>query len=277
MCSIVLWKTDAKEVLKIKEPLLAECEVYGFETEGDAKNPFISFISNVYLKYKEKFTVEKYNIIHNTVANNNLTGEDLAGEGSMSKGNLVFCEALYTLDAQVIKLYLKKQAKLLKAANKPATFSNPAEMAFNILYKLTEVVTGVGTKDSSNQQLRTMADIERLELKWTGSVSDTAETSPAKKVATNAELLKQIDTNDKAIKVLVALAIKFSSNDKIVAAVQSCKEAKALMLKTTTVDEIQKLVASVERLYKIENITATQASSLIKSILESDQFSLTKE
>ena len=49
------------------------------------------------------------------------------------------------------------------------------------------------------------------------------------------------------------------------------------MSKTTTLEDIQKLVASVERLYKIESINATQALSLIKSILESDQFTLTME
>jgi hypothetical protein len=48
------------------------------------------------------------------------------------------------------------------------------------------------------------------------------------------------------------------------------------MAKATTLEDTQKLVAKVERLYKIPNITKTQALALIKSILESDQFSLTK-
>ena len=90
-------------------------------------------------------------------------------------------------------------------------------------------------------------------------------------------MLKQISSTDNAIKVLAALAIKFSSKDTLVAAVQSCAEAKALMAKTTTVSDILKLVASVERLYKIEHINATQAMSLVKSILEAEQFNLTKE
>lgn len=272
------WKTKADAVLKIKEPLLAECESYGFGIEGDTKNPFIQFISDVYLKYINSFTPEKYNIIHNLVANGRLTGKDLSGDGDMGKGNLVFCKALYELDAKVIKLYLTKQYNLLRAAKKPDTFNYNSEMAFNILYNLTEVMTGEQTKDSTDKPLRAMTDIEQLEAKWTGQISDTAESETGKKkIANNAELIRQINTTENAIKVLAAIAIKFSSNDKIVAATQSCKEAKELMSKTTTLEDIQKLVASVERLYKIESINATQALSLIKSILESDQFTLTME
>ena len=90
-------------------------------------------------------------------------------------------------------------------------------------------------------------------------------------------MIKQIDSTENAVKVLATLAIKFSSNDKIVQAVQSCKEAKQLMDTATTLEKIQKLVASVERLYQLTHINATQALNLIKSILESDKFDLTKE
>jgi hypothetical protein len=83
-------------------------------------------------------------------------------------------------------------------------------------------------------------------------------------------------TTDDAIDVLVALAVKFSSNDEIIKAVKSCAEVVSRMAKATTLEDTQKLVAKVERLYKIPNITKTQALALIKSILESDQFSLTK-
>jgi hypothetical protein len=272
------WPKSAADVLKIKDTLLPECEAYGFEAEGDHKNPFISFISEVYLKYRGLVTPEKYNAIHNLVADNKLTGKDLAGEGDMGLGNLVFCKALYSLDAKVIKLYVRKQYNLLKAATKDDRFKTNAELAFNALYSLTEIATGDATKNSVSLSLRPMTDIEQLEAKWTGEVSDTAEAdSNKKKIATNAELIRQINTTENAIKVLVALAIKFSSNDKIVALAQSCKEAQELMSKTTTLEAIRKLVASVERLYKIESITATQALSLAKSILESDQFTLTLE
>ena len=111
-----------------------------------------------------------------------------------------------------------------------------------------------------------MNEVEQLESKWTGQVSDTAEKPAKNKIANNAELIKQINTSENAIKVLAALAVKFSSNDKITAAAQSCKEARELMSKTTTLEDIRKLVASVERLYKIESITTSQALSLIKSI-----------
>lgn len=272
------WPKSAADVLKIKDTLLPECEAYGFEAEGDHKNPFIFFISEVYLKYKGLVTPEKYNAIHNLVADNKLTGKDLAGEGDMGLGNLVFCKALYSLDAKVIKLYVRKQYNLLKAATKDDRFKTNAELAFNALYSLTEIATGDATKNSASMSLRPMNDVEQLEAKWTGQVSDTAEAdSNKKKIATNAELIRQINTTENAIKVLVALAIKFSSNDKIVALAQSCKEARELMSKTTTLEAIRKLVASVERLYKIEAITVTQALSLAKSILESDQFTLTLE
>jgi hypothetical protein len=122
-----------------------------------------------------------------------------------------------------------------------------------------------------------MVQIEQLESKWTGNVSATDTDTVKNKIAANADLIKQIDTTENAVKVLAALAVKFSSNDQITATAQSCKKARELMAKTTTLEDIRKLVASVERLYKIETITATQALSLVKSILESDQFDLAKE
>jgi hypothetical protein len=271
------WPKDSERILKIKDALLQECEAYGFEKDGVAKNPFITFIPDVYLKYGDVFTPEKYNTIHNLVVNKSLTGKDLAGEGGMGKGNLVFCKALYSLDPGVIKMYIKKQHNLLTAANRDAKFNTNAEMAFNALYGVSKIATGDAAKDSTNQAIRPMNQVEQLEAKWTGTVSDTAEKEPQKKVATNATLIQQIATTENAVKVLAALALKFSSKDTIVAAVQSCAEAKALMAKTTTVSDILKLVASVERLYKIENINATQAMSLVKSILEAEQFNLTKE
>lgn len=273
----ITWPKEAAKVLKIRETLLPECEAYGFEATGEHKNPFISFISEVYLK-QNSFTPEKYTTIHNLTAGKYLTGKDLTGEGEMGLGNLVFCNALYSLDTAVIKLYIKKQYSLLKAASKDAKFKSNAEMAFNALYNLTEIVSGEAAKKSATLTLRPMNDVERLEAEWTGHVSDTAEDeNNKKKIATNAELIQQINTTENAIKVLVALAIKFSSNDKLVALAQSCKESRELMSKTTTLEAIRKLVASVERLYKIESITATQALSLAKSILESDQFTLTLE
>jgi hypothetical protein len=122
-----------------------------------------------------------------------------------------------------------------------------------------------------------MVEVEQLEDKWTGVISDTDNKEPKNKVVNNAALIQQINTTDNAVKVLVTLAIKFSPKDEIIAVVQSCKEAKELMTATATPEKIRQLVASVERLYKIETITAAQALSLAKSILESDQFTLTRE
>lgn len=272
------WPSDADLVLQIKEALLAECEAYGFNSTGVQVNPFILFISKAYLsRHRGKLTATKYNIIHNLASNHYLTGEDIAGKGAMGHGNLIFCDALYALDPAVIKLYIKKQYGLLRAANRPPEYASNAEMAFNILYKVSEPVTGGATKEALSMTLRPIKEIEQLEAAWIGRVSDEVGLGTAKKVASNAVLLNQINTTENAVKILVALATKFSSNDKISAMVRSCTEAKKLLTKTTTPEEIQKLVASVERLYKLESITASQALSLVKSILESDRFSLSRE
>ena len=268
--------TKAQEVIKIKSALLQECEHYGFLTAGEKLNPFITFISTVYLKNDYGVKPELYNVIHNLVASNVLAGKDLASKGEMGHGNLVFCKALYKLDAGAIKLYIKKQHNLLKAARRPDTFESNAEMAFNILYKVATVVQGKDARNATDMQLRSMAEIEQLEARWIGEVSDTAE-EPKNKVATNAELIKQIDTTEDAINVLIAMAIKFSTSDEITKAVKGCTEAKQRMSKSYTIAETQALVAKVERLYKLTAINASQALKLVKSILESDKFNLTKE
>jgi hypothetical protein len=267
---------QAQEVIKIKAALLQECEHYGFLTAGEKLNPFITFISTVYLKNDYGVKPELYNVIHNLVAGNVLAGKDLASKGEMGHGNLVFCKALYKLDAGAIKLYIRKQHNLLKAAKRPDIFESNAEMAFNILYKVATVVQGKDARNATDMQLRSMAEIEQLEAKWVGEVSDTAE-EPKNKVASNAELIKQIDTTEDAINVLVAMAIKFSTSDEITKAVKGCTEAKQRMSKSYTIAETQALVAKVERLYKLTAINASQALKLVKSILESDKFNLTKE
>ena len=273
-----VWPEKAKEVLKIKNTLLLECEAYGFETGGSTQNPFITFISEVYLKYSSLVTPAKYNVIHNAVVDRYLTDEDIAGNGKMGKGNLIFCKTFYSLDTNVLKLYLKKQFNLLNATTKDPRFKTNAEMAFNALYDLPEITLGDAATNAVSLKLRPMNDVESLEAQWTGQVSDTAgDTDTRKKIASNSELIKQIDTTENAAKVIAALAIKFSSNDKVITAARACKEARALMAKTTTLTEIQKLMASVENRYKIDSINATQAVDLIKSILDSDQFSLTME
>jgi hypothetical protein len=218
---------------------------------------------------------QTYNVIHNLVADNVLSGKDITGTGVMTKGNLVFCKALYRLEPGAIKMYVKKQHNILQAATKPDMFASNAELAFNILYAVSQVQSGRATKFSTEMQLRSIAQIEQLEKKWTGTVSNTAEDSTTK--TKTAELLKQIKDTTAATKLLVALAIKFSSNTKLTALVQAYTETRQLMKQSTTPIELQKLVASVENLYKITNITAAQALSLSKSVVESDQFEFTKE
>ena len=271
---------DASRVLQIKKAVTQECESFGFkpsDVDGKHGNPFIQFISNVYLKYNVR--PEAYNAIHNLVANGTLKGQDLISKGSLGKGNLVFCKDLYKLEAPVIKLYLRKQASLLKAANKPDIFTSIPEMVFNILYQLPEI-TSEPLGWPTNLKLNTLAAIEELEAKWIGAVSEVPldpNDKPETRSTTDTEILKQIADTKAASKLLVTFAIKFSSNDEIVNLVKSCTEAKQLMDQTTTLAEIQKLVASVEKFYKIKDISAAKALSLTKSILESDRFNLTTE
>lgn len=273
------WPEEAEKVINIKSALLQECESYGFLSSGKQVNPFIPFISKIYLNTAYDVNPEKYNVIHNLVAKGFLTGKDLLGQGELRQGNLVFCKALYKLNAGAIKLYINKQYNLLRAAQKPDSFTSNAEMTFNILYKVANTITGRErtTQNVADMPLRSMVELEQLEAKWVGSVSNTSNEKPTNKTATNAALIQQINTSDNAVKVLAALAVKFSSTEELTKTVQSCKEARALMTKTTTLNDIRKLAASVERLYKIESITSAQALSLAKSILESDQFTLTLE
>lgn len=276
----------ASKVLQVKEAVAQECESFGFkpsDAKGENGNPFIWFISNVYLKYNMR--PDAYNVIHNLVANGVIKTNDLVGaeDSSLARGNIIFCKDLYAQEVPVIKLYVKKQNSLLKATTKPDTFKSIPEMVYNMLYKLPEITTGsqIKTAWSTGLKLNTLTVIENLESKWVGKVSQTQldpNDKPEKsKTATNAELINQIKTPEDAVKVLVTLAAKFSSNDDLITVVESCTEAKQLMAKSTTFTEIQKLVASVERLYKLTNITATQALSLAKSILETEAFGLTKE
>ena len=272
------WPESAQftEVLKIKNTLLLECEAYGFNQEGEAANPFLQFISNVYLKYKIK--PEIYNVIHNLVVDHQLSSEDLMGAGLMENTNLIFCKALYQLPADDIKLYVRKQYSILKAKAKPESFTNNAEMAYNILYDLPEIVTTNAINSTSEAlTLRPLQEVERLEAKWTGVVSDTREKNKPKSTASNEAILNQISTRDDAIKTITALAIKFSSNKKIIEEVNKCIEAKQLLNGSTTPAELIKLVASVEKHYGMEEIKAAQALALITEIINSEKFNLTRE
>ena len=141
------WPKQGSQVLAIKQALLEECTYYGFT---ESENKFLSFINSVYLNQQFSMRPLTYNVIHNLVANNStkiLSPEDLIGKGSLQKGNLIFCKALYALDDNAIKLYLTKQANLLKASPKTdSPFQEAPEMAFNILYKVDTVQRGSQTQ-----------------------------------------------------------------------------------------------------------------------------------
>ena len=270
------WPKEAGKVLKIKQAVLQECEHYGFLKGGNSRNPFISFISNIYLNPAYNVKPQTYNIIHNLVAKGNvLRAKDLDGTGVMGAGNLVFCKAFYTLDDGAIKLYATKQANLLNATKLPDIFDSVTEMAFNALYSVSKVQKGRDTRKSADMQLRSMTQVEQLEERWTGVVSTTEKV--VRQAVTNAELLNKIKTTAEATKLLVALALKFSSNDKITDIVQAYAESNHVMKKATTAAEIQELMTSIERVYSLENLESSKALSLAKSIVESDLFDFTKE
>lgn len=276
------WNTTEKgtKVEQIKVPLTKECEIYGFKASNDQGkngNPFIKFISDRYLGYSE-FKPETYNVIHNLVADNTIPAAELISGGSLQTANILFCKALYSLDYTVAKMYLQKQQALLKITKIPAAFKSIPEMVYNILYKLDDITSLTSDSSSVDLQLRSISTIEELEAKWIGEVTKnySSKNDPTTNVTVDDKLLQQIETSENAVKVLVAMAVKFSSNKEITRIVKTCTEANELMSKTTTLEEVQRLVSKVESLYKLENIDKTKALDLVKKIMMSDLFKLTE-
>jgi hypothetical protein len=268
------WPFEAESVIKIKEAVLAACKVHGFNLEGAAKNPFFDFISKVYIPYK--LSADVYNAVHNSVARKNLEAKDLSAEGVLKAGNIIFCKALYSLKPEAIKVYIKKQHNLLNAnIAEGSGFKQKSDLAFSTIYDIDPpVLDGAASKSSKDLKLRSMDAIEKLEAKWTGSVSGTEEEKP---VTVNEELLKKIGSKENAIKVAVALVIKFSSSEKVKEAADKCKEIKAELAKSVSFDKMRALLTNVETTYKLAKITADQATLLIKNIIEYSVFGLTTE
>jgi hypothetical protein len=270
-----VWPSEeAEKVMAIKTPLLAACKVHGFDVKGATKNPFLDFVSKVYLPYG--MSADAYIAIHNSVANRNLTSKDLSAEGVLKAGNIVFCKALYKLKPEVIKMYVKKQYNLLKAtASESSGFKQSSDLAFSALYKVDPpVLDGAASKFSKDLELRPMNEVEQKEAEWTGAVSSTAE---EEKITINEELLKKIGSKTNAIKVIIALLIKFSSDNKIKEASYKCKEVKAELAKSISFDKLRTLITEVETTYKLTNITAAQALLLIENIIKYSLFGLTVE
>jgi hypothetical protein len=286
------WPTSAGSnkaaaVVKIKETFLIECETYGFD---EASNPFINFINKVYLPYQLK--PELYNVIHNMVATHILTGADLQEKGLMKALNIIFCADLYTKSAGEIKLYLRKQAKLLQVtwtavAEGRKRFKTTEAMAYYALYTHTTIPKIREDDDAENRadipegelpailKLRPMNEVEDYENQWVGTVSDTSGDSKPK-AASNDVILNQIKDTNEAVKVITTLVLKFSSDKKIAAKANTCVEVRTLLASSTTPTALAKLVASVESKFNIIEITASNALKLIESILASDKFNLTK-
>lgn len=270
-----MWPTAAKKVIEIKKAIQQECSVYGFSSE----NKFLSFISEIYLKYN--LNVEAYHVIHNQVSNGVLQLEDLVASDNNVLGatNLIFCKNFYNLDTSNMKLYLQKQRALTQIEELPKQFSSTEELVFNILYKTTDLVKGAQNLSSINQELNSLPTVETLEKQYLGVISKTAvadldEPKTQKNKISNAALISEINTAENAVKVLAALAIKFSSNDQVMSVINTCTKVTEFMNNNTTWNSIRKLVAQVERAYNLTSITASQAQNLAKSILEAEQFGL---
>ena len=209
------------------------------------------------------------------MADNLLKKEDLLGKGVLGKGNLVFCKALYTLDAAVITGYLKKQANLLKARTKPDKFGTIADMAFSAIYKIDisgDSIKGV-VSSSQDLTLRSLDEISRYEAEWTGVSSDVSEEA----VADDALVAKIADAGiETAVKAIVAIAFKFSGEPKIIEAAKKCTEVKKLLDEAISPSKMLELLASTGK-YIPKATTAEQALKVVTGLINSDKLGLTKE
>jgi hypothetical protein len=150
----------------ISEAVERSCKSLGFKAandQGKNGNPFINFISDVFVNAEYNLTPESYNIIHNMVASGILNSQDLVGAGKLKKANIIFCKEIYGLDPEVIKMYLKKQYALLHTTKLPDPFETAATLAFNVLYKLTTVTKLKDETEAKDLKLNSMEAIEELE------------------------------------------------------------------------------------------------------------------
>lgn len=266
------WPKDAEKVIKIIKAFQQECVSYGFTKN----NPFISFISEVYLKYN--LSVEAYNIIHNQVASKALAAEDLVigAPSTLGAANLVFCKAFYELDSSNMKVYLKKQNALSKITSVPAQFKSIKEVVYNIFYKNSEIIRGNNLK-SFDQTLNDLKTVERLEQKYIGDVTNVSTVDANIEKNTDISIktiIDKINSVDEAINVVAALAIKFSSSKKIIEQVKNNQKVSEFMYQNTTVSRLQSLIIRVDDKYGLRLINESQAYNLVKSILSSDKFKL---
>ena len=269
------WPKQAEEVLKIKKTLLLECEAYGFDTN----NPFLQFISDIYLKYP--VSLKAYNVVHNLSARGYLKADDIRGVGPMGKANIIFCPNLYTFAEGAMKLYIEKQFNLLKTTNikDPAKAGNAkpisaANLAYNALYNLKTPNYGIAPPEINSvisETLRPMNEVEAIEQKWTGSVSGTALNNEKNKVKSNNDVINKLkeatNLEQEATLLLAVLKVKFSSITEVQTKTDSVLAVKTL-LNSKTAQEFQAQIKKTEQKYGISGITAKQALDLIKAILD---------
>jgi hypothetical protein len=267
------WPKQAEEVLKIKKTLLLECEAYGFDTN----NPFLQFISDIYLKYP--VSLKAYNVVHNLSARGYLKADDIRGAGPMGKANIIFCPNLYTMAEGAMKLYIEKQFNLLKTTNikgpedknKP---SSAANLAYNALYNLEPPnykIDPLKIDSVANKTLRPMNEVETIEQTWTGSISGTVLDNEKNKVKSNNDVVNKLkdapDLEQEATLLLAVLKVKFSSNTEIQTKAGSVSAVNAL-LSSRTAQDFQAQMKKTEQKYGISGITAKQALDLVKTILD---------
>lgn len=265
---------EADKVLKIIEPFELECDSYGFSQE----NPFVHFISEVYLKYG--MSAEAYNVVHNQVAKGNLQVEDLVPNNqNLGLVNIIFCKAFYQLGTTNMKQYVLKQ-KALRGVSLPPEIESHKELVYKVLYKVASdaQIQDLSKLSAVDKTLNAFPELEAREKEFTGKVSETAvadiEKKKAKKNISNPAIISQIKTTENAVQLLAALAMKFGSAAEIADTIKNYKKVSDFMKQSSTVLELQKLVARVENLYNLKSINVTQAQSLVKSILEADEFDL---
>lgn len=278
-----VWSDDvvkAEQVIKIKKAFQQECVSYGFSRQ----NPFISFISNVYLPYE--ISVEAYNVVHNLVATKTIPIEDLtpADNNIIGKANLIFCKELYKLEPGAIKLYLNKQKALIDSVKKlstlPDTFKSKSELLYTILYKTPISYDADSTISSTDAALNTMSKIELLEQKYTGAVMTVnieSDNEDQQNALNSASIVTNLDSTEDAIKLLATITIKFNSNKELVSLIYKCKEVAKWMQNSTTWDAVLKDINNSNKLYKLDTLKADKAIEITNAIFNSKKFKLTIE
>lgn len=257
--------TDFKRVNSIQKALRAECEEYGF----DDTNPFFHYIKNVYLK-NSSMTAAAYNAVHNAVADAELKIDDILGKGILKDKNLVFCQHLLIQKENIVTLYLRRQAALIKkevptvvekvdpANSKHKDLPTDIPEKFN---SSADFVTYVLYENKESGKLRPLKVINALELFLTKAVSGR---TGADSIDVDAPaVIQNIEKESDLIELAAALSLNFRLSDSK----NNTKLAQRIQeLNKTPWENVTKLIGTVLNKTHLTLISKEQAKDLIAAI-----------